>query len=88
VFQPSLVPGLLQTAEYAQLRLSQWAELNRAGGVKEAVAARMARQEALYDPTKSFSFVLTEGALRARLCPRKACSRSWTALARWPHFPT
>jgi transcriptional regulator with XRE-family HTH domain len=69
VFQPSLVPGLLQTAEYAQLRLSQWADLNRAGGVKEAVAARMARQEALYDPTKSFSFVLTEGALRARLCP-------------------
>jgi transcriptional regulator with XRE-family HTH domain len=69
VFQPSLVPGLLQTAEYAQLRISQWAELTSSGGVKEAVAVRMARQDALYDPTRSFQFVLTEGALRARLCP-------------------
>jgi hypothetical protein len=37
--------------------------------INEAVRARMQRQEILYRRDKRFHFVLTEGALRYRLCP-------------------
>jgi transcriptional regulator with XRE-family HTH domain len=66
VFQPSIVPGLLQTPQYCQALL----ELDRIRPVddmKDAVSARMERQAALYDEAKSFGFVLTEGALRWRI---------------------
>jgi hypothetical protein len=67
LFQPNVVPGLLQTAEYARHVL-------QAGGygsdnLPDAVAARVERQAALYDESKAFRFVITEGALRWRLCP-------------------
>lgn len=62
-FQPSLVPGLLQTAEYARQVLSA-VNLSGQRDVPEAVAARMRRQEALYDPGRCFEFTLTEAALR------------------------
>ncbi|MFD6095247.1 helix-turn-helix domain-containing protein [Nocardiopsis flavescens] len=62
-FQPSLVPGLLQTAEYARQVLSA-VDLSGKGDVPEAVAARMRRQEVLYDPGRRFEFTLTEAALR------------------------
>ncbi|MGH4017014.1 MAG: helix-turn-helix domain-containing protein [Pseudonocardiaceae bacterium] len=69
-FQCSIIPGLLQTPEYARYRF--------AGGVKyggpptdvdESVAARMARQQILYRPETRAHFVLTEAVLRYRLCP-------------------
>jgi transcriptional regulator with XRE-family HTH domain len=66
LFQPSLVPGLLQTPQYCQALL----ELDRIRPVQnmaDAVSARMERQSALYDEAKSFAFVLTEGALRWRI---------------------
>jgi transcriptional regulator with XRE-family HTH domain len=66
VFQPSIVPGLLQTPQYCQALL----ELDRIRPVedmKDAVASRMERQAALYQAGKSFAFVLTEGALRWRI---------------------
>ncbi|MFL1381434.1 MULTISPECIES: helix-turn-helix domain-containing protein [unclassified Nocardiopsis] len=62
-FQPSLVPGLLQTAEYARQVLSA-VDLSGQRDVPEAVAARMRRQETLYDPGRRFEFTLTEAALR------------------------
>jgi hypothetical protein len=37
--------------------------------INEAVAARVKRQEILYRPDKRFHFVITEAALRYRLCP-------------------
>lgn len=37
--------------------------------VLPAIAARVARQQVLADPTKAFSFVLTEATLASRLCP-------------------
>jgi transcriptional regulator with XRE-family HTH domain len=66
VFQPSLVPGLLQTPQYCRALL----ELDRMRPVEDlndAVSSRMERQAALYDETKSFDFVITEGALRWRI---------------------
>jgi transcriptional regulator with XRE-family HTH domain len=66
VFQPSLVPGLLQTPQYCRALL----ELDRVRPVDDltdAVSSRMERQAALYDEAKRFAFVITEGALRWRI---------------------
>jgi transcriptional regulator with XRE-family HTH domain len=66
LFQPNIVPGLLQTAEYARHAI----ELSAADqDIPTAVAARMARQSILYERGKSFDFLITEGALRWRIAP-------------------
>jgi len=65
----TFIPGLLQTAEYARARFTQSVQvLNVGGDVDEAVQARIRRQEILYRTDKRFHFVLTEAALRYRLC--------------------
>jgi transcriptional regulator with XRE-family HTH domain len=71
-FQIMLIPGLLQTPEYARYRALEAVRLHRADpdGVEAVVAARMRRQEVLYDITKTFTFIITEAALRYLLCPR------------------
>ncbi len=67
LFQPALVPGLLQTPEYirAILRRHDLSEdaLNR------TVNGRLERQEVLYDNTKSLRFIITEPVLRWRIVP-------------------
>jgi transcriptional regulator with XRE-family HTH domain len=70
-FDVVVVPGLLQTAGYARYRMSEAVRVQgfAAEGVDAAVQARMRRQEALYDPGKTFEFVVTEAALRFLLCP-------------------
>jgi hypothetical protein len=69
-FESTVVPGLLQTAEYARTRLAQGVAMFQVpDDVSEAVRARIGRQEVLYQPGKRFHFVLTEAALRMRLCP-------------------
>ena len=69
-FESTFIPGLLQTAEYARYRFNQSITVFKAkNDVSEAVQARVKRQEILYRPDKRFHFVLTEGALRYRLCP-------------------
>jgi transcriptional regulator with XRE-family HTH domain len=65
-FSPIVIPGLLQTAEYMRRVFSQdlsGTELAR------TVAARQDRQQILYDTAKSFTFVITELALRWGFCP-------------------
>ena len=65
VWEPNYIPGLLQTAEYARLRLTQGARLYGApDDVDAAVAIRMNRQQVLHLPTKRFDFLIAEGALR------------------------
>jgi transcriptional regulator with XRE-family HTH domain len=61
-FQPALVPGLLQTEDYARAVFAQGGDI--AGeDLDRSVAARMARQEALTS-SRRFTFVISEGALR------------------------
>lgn len=60
VFQPTVVPGLLQTPEYARLLFG----LGRTRDVAAAVAARVERQQVLYEPGRRFEFLITEAALR------------------------
>jgi transcriptional regulator with XRE-family HTH domain len=70
VFETTVVPGLLQTPDYARYRLAQ--SVQRHGlpdDVDEGVHVRMQRQEVLYRPGKRLHFVLTEAVLRYRLCP-------------------
>lgn len=69
VFEATVVPGLLQTAEYARARFAESVlRLNLPDDIDWAVQGRMARQDVLYRPDKRFHFVLTEAALRLRLC--------------------
>ena len=64
-----LIPGLLQTAGYARTLLDRDATLYATGDTDATVAARMRRQEVLYDPGKTFEFVITEAALRMLIVP-------------------
>jgi transcriptional regulator with XRE-family HTH domain len=69
-FEATVIPGLLQTAEYARARFAEGSRVLRLpNDVDEAVRGRIRRQEILYRPDKRFHFVLTEAALRMRLCP-------------------
>lgn len=65
LFQPALIPGLLQTPEYIRAILSRH-------GLTEDVltrttTARLERQQVLYDPAKELQFVITENVLRWRI---------------------
>ncbi|WP_131786520.1 helix-turn-helix domain-containing protein [Protofrankia symbiont of Coriaria ruscifolia] len=69
VFEPSTIPGLLQTAEYARARFTEGVLLFKTpNDVDYAVRTRMQRQELLYRRDKLFHFVLTEAVLRYRRC--------------------
>ncbi|SRR5216683_4647440 len=67
-FQPALIPGLLQTAEYTR-RVLTLSDVSEQRDVPSAVAARLERQTVLYDQGKQFDFVLTEAALLWRPGP-------------------
>lgn len=72
-FQVALIPGLLQTAEYARELMSlpsgvrTWDDDE--GALDAAVNARLRRQEILHDPGKRVQIILGEGALRTRVVP-------------------
>jgi len=65
-FQPSVVPGMLQTAEYARRVLSFFQVPFAKGDVPAAVAGRLDRQLALYETDRQFDFLIAEAALRWR----------------------
>lgn len=67
VFEATVVPGLLQTADYARAQLAQGVVLHNANyDLNEAIQTRMRRQDLLYQSDKRFHFVITEAALRLR----------------------
>jgi hypothetical protein len=73
-FQPAFIPGLLHTAQYARELLVTWVANSEGGlGIGEAdvdrlVAARMQRQQLLYQPGKQVQLVVLEAALYSRVC--------------------
>ncbi len=70
VFVPDMVPGLLQTAEYARYVFARLVNLHSIpNDVDEGTRTRMRRQEVLYDPAKRFRFLMTEAALHYRIGP-------------------
>lgn len=70
--QVTVLPGLLQTAAYARHMIVMFRKIQGAGleDVDATVAARMRRQEILYEPDREFEFVLTENILRRRVGDR------------------
>ena len=58
-FQPTVLPGLLQTAAYARAVL----ERGRTTDVAAGVAARLERQQLLHERGRHFEFVITEQLL-------------------------
>jgi transcriptional regulator with XRE-family HTH domain len=69
-FQPSVVPGLLQTAEYARRVFTLFGEVPYGSEeLAAAVAGRLDRQLALYEDGRQFDFLITESALRWRPGP-------------------
>lgn len=75
VFQPAVVPGLLQTSEYARAILQairfEVGDRQEAGSdhaVQQAVAARQARSMALFEAEREFHFVIAETVLCNLVC--------------------
>ncbi|WP_253266925.1 helix-turn-helix transcriptional regulator [Streptomyces sp. NL15-2K] len=67
-----LIPGLLQTGEYARALISESCPPMDDETVEERVRARLARQEALMRRTKTvYGFVIHEAALRAEVGGRE-----------------
>jgi hypothetical protein len=62
VFQPALIPGLLQTADYMRAVFSDGGELT-GEDLERSVAARIGRSQVL-ESGRRFTFVVAEGALR------------------------
>ena len=72
VFELSVVPALVQTAEYARYVLLAAAEWSNASiDIELAVQARMELQRVLYAPGKDIVITLSEAALRLPICPRE-----------------
>jgi hypothetical protein len=65
-FQPLVIPGLLQTAEYAQTIMRLSADYSEED-VEAGVAARLERQSILFSDAHQFEFLLHENAFRTRL---------------------
>jgi transcriptional regulator with XRE-family HTH domain len=69
VFQSSVVPGLLQTAEYARRTFSMGDMSKSVDAIADSLAARLRRQQVVYEEDRRFDFLLTEAALRWRPGP-------------------
>lgn len=68
VYEPGLVPGLFQTAEYASAIIAHAIEFNQIpDDLDAAVAARLERQQVLRTGDRRFLVVLEEQVLRTRV---------------------
>lgn len=70
-FEMAAIPGLLQTPDYARHMFAEMVRLHdlEVQDIDAAVATRLQRQQLLYDPSKSFEFLLAEPVLRWLLVP-------------------
>ncbi|WP_077061030.1 Scr1 family TA system antitoxin-like transcriptional regulator, partial [Streptomyces sp. MP131-18] len=67
LFQPALVPGLLQTPEYIRAVLQRHNLSDDC--LIRTISGRLERQSILYDSSKSLRFVITEPVLRWCIVP-------------------
>jgi transcriptional regulator with XRE-family HTH domain len=81
-FLPSMITGLLQTPEYARASLA-----SLPGDHTRALMKRFERQAILHDPDKTFTFLLTEQALRWPLCSRSEMSLQLERIAALAELP-
>lgn len=70
VYQPAILPGLLQTAAYARRVISAGPN-GIPPDFADRVLGRLERQRVLYDPTKQVRFVVPEAVLRWPIGPEE-----------------
>jgi transcriptional regulator with XRE-family HTH domain len=91
-FQVAMIPGLLQTAEYARELLHLPCGPGLWGADEEQlarmVAARMQRQQVLYQPGKRIQVVILEAALRTRVVSPAALAGQLDRLVAVAGLPT
>ena len=69
-WEEAVIPGMLQTADYARHIFLRYAELQGTmPDTEEAVRARMKRQEWLYQGGRKLHALVWEAALHAQVCP-------------------
>ncbi|MCZ9348137.1 helix-turn-helix domain-containing protein [Streptomyces sp. TRM76130] len=86
LFQPALVPGLLQTPEYIRAVLQRH-NLSE-DSVSRTINGRLERQAVLYDNAKSLRFIITEPVLRWRIVPPQIMAAQLdriVSISRLPH---
>lgn len=69
IYEPSVIPGLLQTAEYARRVFAMFQPAYAELDIPAVVAGRLDRQVALFDAARRFEFLISEAALRWRVGP-------------------
>jgi transcriptional regulator with XRE-family HTH domain len=68
IYEPALIPGLFQTAEYATAILASFIGFHDLpNDLDQAVAARLERQHLLYSGNRRFHVILEEAALHTRI---------------------
>jgi transcriptional regulator with XRE-family HTH domain len=80
-FQSAVVPGLLQTAEYARRVFATRRPAYGEEDLSAAIAARLNRQELMFEPGKQFDFLITEAALRWHPGPAGVLLAQWDRIA-------
>ena len=70
IYEPSVIPGLLQTAEYARRVFAMFQPAYAELDIPAVVAGRLDRQVALFDAARRFEFLISEAALRWRVGPK------------------
>ncbi|HUK71994.1 MAG TPA: helix-turn-helix transcriptional regulator [Streptosporangiaceae bacterium] len=68
-FSLAAIPGLLQVPGYATAIMERLSRISSMPGVAAAVSQRMNNQSILYDPARTFSFVISESALHYQAGP-------------------
>jgi transcriptional regulator with XRE-family HTH domain len=70
IWENNLVPGMLQTPEYARHVLTRHANLMQSPrDTEEAVRARIRRQDGLWEPGRRYRILMWEAACFALVCP-------------------
>jgi transcriptional regulator with XRE-family HTH domain len=69
-FEPAVIPGMLETDDYARKLFDDVVALyGIPNDAEEAVRIRLRRQQLIHDPARRFEFVIGEAALRSQVCP-------------------
>ncbi|MFF0183577.1 helix-turn-helix domain-containing protein [Streptomyces sp. NPDC005244] len=70
IWEEAVIPGLVQTADYARHVMMRYAQLlSPARDIEDAVRGRIERQKWLYQPGRKLYVLVWEAALRSLICP-------------------
>jgi transcriptional regulator with XRE-family HTH domain len=69
-FEPAVIPGMLETDDYARKLFNDVVALyGIPNDAEEAVRIRLRRRQLIHDPARRFEFIIGEAALRSQVCP-------------------